>query len=64
MKNNRLTLKSQQRFRSKKHNAFRETINKIALIAKRIQSINSMEAYAYKTNKEMKDKKKKMDVLI
>ena len=41
-KNNRLILKSQQRFRSEKHNAFTEEVNKIALSAnsdKRLQSI-------------------------
>ena len=41
-KNNRLILKSQQRFRSEKHNAFTEEVDKIALSAnsdKRLQSI-------------------------
>ena len=32
-KNNRLILKSQQRFRSEKHNVFTEQVNKIALSA-------------------------------
>ena len=32
-KNNRLILKSQQRFKSKKHNVFTEAVNKIALSA-------------------------------
>ena len=31
IKNNRLVLKSQQRFRSKKYNAFTDEINNIAL---------------------------------
>ena len=31
MKNDQLTLKTQQRFRSEKHNVFTEEINKIAL---------------------------------
>ena len=32
-KNNRLILKSQQRFKSKRHNVFTEAVNKIALSA-------------------------------
>ena len=46
IKDNRLILKSQQRFRSEKYNVFTEEVNKIALIAhddKRIQSIDSTE---------------------
>ena len=63
LKNNRLILKSQQRFRSKKHNIFTAEINKIAWSAnadKRIQSIDSVETYAYGTNKEIIDRKKEM----
>ena len=51
-KSNRLMLKSQQIFGSKKHN---EEVNKIALRInddKRIQSINSTETYTYGTNEE------------
>ena len=43
MKNNKLTLKSQQRFKSAEHNIFTEEVKKIALSAnddKRIQSID------------------------
>ena len=61
MKDNRLILKSLQRFRCQKHNVFREKINKILLSIdddKRMQSINSMKTYAYKTNKEINHKKK------
>ena len=46
IKNNRLILKSQQRFRIEKHNILIEEANKIASSAnsdKRIQSINSIE---------------------
>ena len=42
IKNNKLILKSKQRFRSEKHNVFTEKVNKIALSAKddkRIESI-------------------------
>ena len=62
MKGNRLILKTLQRFRCQKHYVFREKINKISLSVdddKRIQSINSMKTYAYKTNKEINQKKKK-----
>ena len=47
-KNNKLILKTQQRFKSEKHNTFTEEINKIALRSncdKRIQSIDSIETY-------------------
>ena len=56
IKDNRLILKSQQRFRSEKYNVFTEEVNKIALIAhddKRIQSIDSTETYAYQTNEKI-----------
>ena len=48
-------LKSQQRFRSKKHDIFTEEVNKILLSAsgnKRIQSISSMERHAYGMSKD------------
>ena len=48
--NNKLILKSQERFRSEKQ------VNKVELSAndgKRIQSIDSIETYTYETNKEM-----------
>ena len=56
IKNNKLILKTQQRFRSKKHNIFIGEINKIALSSndgKRIQSIGSIEIYAYGTSKDL-----------
>ena len=55
-KNNKLISKTRQRFKSKSHNAFTEEINKIALSSnddKRIQAIDSIEAYAYETNKDL-----------
>ena len=61
MKNNKLVLKSQQRFRSEKHNVFTEEVSKIVLSAKdnkRIQSIDSTETYAYATNKKTPQKTK------
>ena len=50
IKNNKLVLKPQQRFKSERHNIFSEEINKIALSSnddKRIQSIDLIETYAY-----------------
>ena len=64
LKNNRLTLKSQQRFRSEKHNVFTVfTVEgrKIALSAnndKRIQSIDSVETPRYGTNEKILHMKK------
>ena len=53
---NRLVLKSQQRFQREIHNVFTEEINKIVLNTLytddiRIQSIDSVETYAYGTKK-------------
>ena len=50
-----MLLKSKQRFKCERHNAFTEEINKIALIAnddKRIQSIDSIETYAHGMSKD------------
>ena len=54
IKNNRILLRSQQRFRSKNHNIFTEEVNKIALSVvddERIQPINSIGTYACGTSK-------------
>ena len=56
LKNNGLMLKSQQRFRSVKHNIFSKDINKIVLSTndnKTIQLTDSIEIYAYGTNKKI-----------
>ena len=54
IKNNKLILKTQQRFRSEKRkHVFTEEINKIALGLnddKRRQSIDSIERYAHQTS--------------
>ena len=45
-KNDKLKLKTQQRFRSEKHNVFTEDVNKVVLSSKdykRIQLIDSIE---------------------
>ena len=56
IKNNKSILKIQQRFESERHNVFTEGINKIALSSnddKRMQSIDSIETYAYATSKNL-----------
>ena len=59
-KNSKLLLKTQQRFKSERHNAFTEKINKIALNSnddKRIQSLDSIETYEYGTSKDLVSEK-------
>ena len=56
IKINKLVLKTQQKFRSEKHNVFNEEISKIALSSnydKRIQSIDSIQTYAKGTSKDL-----------
>ena len=56
-------LKTQQRLRIQKHNVFIKEINKIALRSndnKRMQSIDSIETYAYGTSKNVVCKKKEI----
>ena len=60
---NKPILKTQQRFKSLRHNVFTEEINKIALSSnddKRMQSIDSIETYAYGTSKDLIFKKEKI----
>ena len=62
-KDNKLILKSQQRFRSKKQNVFTGEVNEIALSAnddKRIQSMDSTETNAYRTSKNLVRKKEEI----
>ena len=62
-KNNKLILKTQQRFKSERHNISTEEINKIALSCnddKRIQSIDSIETYVYGMNKILLCKKEEI----
>ena len=59
--------KTQQRFKNKWHNIFTEEINKIALSSnddKRMQSIDSIETYAYGTSKDLVSEKKRLNVTI
>ena len=63
IKNNKLILRSQQRFGNEKHNVFNEEINKITLNAcnnKRIQSIDSIETYKCGRSKGLVCKKEKI----
>ena len=62
IKNNKLILKVQQSFKTERDNVFNEKVNKVALRGhgdKRIQSINSVEAYAYGPRKDLICKKQK-----
>ena len=56
IRNNKLILKSQQRFKSERRNVFTEGINKIALHlsdGKKIQSTDLIETYAYRRSKDL-----------
>ena len=56
IKNKKSILKTQQRFKSERHNVFTEEINKVALSSnddKRMQSIDLIETYPYVTNKDL-----------
>ena len=53
-----VTLKAQQRFKSESYNVFTEEINKIALKSnddERMQSIDSIETYAYGTSNDLEE---------
>ena len=53
--NNKSILKTQQRFKSERHNVFTEEINKIALSSnddKRMRSFDLIETYAYGMSKD------------
>ena len=56
-------LKTQQRFKSERHDVFIKVINKIALSTndyKRLQSIDSIETYAYGTREDIMQVKEKI----
>ena len=60
IKNNKSILKIQERFNSGRRNAFTEEINKIAFSSnddKRMQSINSIEIYAYRMREDLVSEK-------
>ena len=55
--------KTQQRFKSERHNVFTEEINTISLISnddKRMQSIDTIETYAYGTIKDAVSEKEEI----
>ena len=63
VKNNKLILKTPKRLKGKRHNVFTEQIIKIALSSnddKRIQSIDSIETYAYGMNEDLASKKEEI----
>ena len=56
-------LQTQQRFKSGSHNVFTEEINKIVLSSnddKRMQSIDSIETYAFGTSKNLVKEKEEI----
>ena len=56
VRNTKSILKAQQKFKNERHNVFTKEINKIALSSnddKRMQSIDSIETYAYGTSKDL-----------
>ena len=56
-------MKTQQIFKSERHNVFIEKINKIVLssnVDKTMQSIDSIEIYAYGTNKDVVSEKEEI----
>ena len=63
IRSNKSVLQTQQRFKSERHNVFTEEINKIALSSnddKRMQSIDSIETYAYRTRKDLVSEKEEI----
>ena len=59
----KVILKTQERFRSERHNVFTEEINKIGLSLndnKRMQSIESIETYADEMSKDRTCEKEKI----
>ena len=67
IKNNRLILKTQKRFKNERHNIFTQEINKIALSLnddKRLQSSYLKETYANAMSKDLVSEKKRLNVAI
>ena len=63
IKNNELILKTRQKSMSERHNIFTEEINKFALSSnddKRMQSIDSIETYSYRTRKDVVNEKEEI----
>ena len=63
IKNNKLILKTQQKVKSERHNVFTEKIVNIAWNSnddKRMQSIDLIETYAYRTSKDLLSRKEEI----
>ena len=61
IKNNKLILKTQQRFRSEEHSVFTEEINKIAdKLMIKVQSVDLIEIYAHGASKDLVYKKEEI----
>ena len=63
IRKNKLRLKTQRRFKSERHNIFTEEINEITFSSnndKRMQSIASIETYAYGTSKDLVSEKEEI----
>ena len=64
IRDNKLILKTQQRFKSEVHNVFIEEINRIVLNSnddKKKQSIDSTETYGYGTSKDLVSEKEEIE---
>ena len=67
IKNNKSILKIQQRFKSERYNVFTEEINNIVFSSndvKRMQSIDSIETYAWGTSTVLVKIKNRLNVAI
>ena len=63
MKNNKLILPTQQKFKIESHNVFTEETNKVALSSnddKRMQSIDLIQTYPYGTSKDLVSEKEEI----
>ena len=62
-RNNRSILKTQQRLKSERHNVCNKEVNKTALSSnddERMQSIDSIETYAYGMSKDLVSEKEEI----
>ena len=67
LKNNKLILKTRQRFKNERQNVFTEEINNIVLSSnddKGMQSIDFIETYAYGTSKDLVSEKKRLTITM
>ena len=63
IRNNKLKLKTQQRFKSERYNVLTEESNKIALSSnndERMQSIDLIKTYAYETIKDLESEEEEI----